>query len=58
MNNLVVILLLPFWFTPLIVIKIYNNLTLIILVILFLSTLYILSYIFLRKYLTSKKILI
>lgn len=58
MNNLVVILLIPFWFTPLIVIKIYNNLTLIILVILFLSILYIFSYIFLRKYLTSKKILI
>jgi UDP-N-acetylmuramyl pentapeptide phosphotransferase/UDP-N-acetylglucosamine-1-phosphate transferase len=48
MNNLMVIILSPFWLSPLLVIYIYENLLLILLSLFILSTIYILTYIFFR----------
>ena len=48
-NNMVVIFLVPFWISPFIVIKIFNDLNLILFTLFFLSSIYIIAYLFLRK---------
>lgn len=53
-NYLVTLILFPFWLSPLIIIKIFDDLFFIILSITFLSTLYVLFYVFFYKILINK----
>lgn len=48
-NNMVVIFLAPFWISPFTVVKIFNDLNLILFTLFLLSSIYISSYFFLRK---------